>query len=312
MKVSVVMCAYNGQKFLHEQLSSIVKQTRRPNEIIICDDCSTDNSWAILKRFELLAPFAVRLRRNSSNIGVTANFESGLQMATGDIVFLCDQDDVWRSDKIESTIKIFGRDPEIGMVFTDGELVDQNMRPDNMTLWQASNITPETLRDFEQQPLQFLLARQNIITGAAAAFSRKVIKAALPFPKRMAVLHDAWLGQVAASVSRVKCDPRLLFKYRQHSSQLVGTRRHHLHLTRSHYEAQYDQLTALQYRFGTGTNRSVSELLSGNIAHLHARLSLPKEVTARFDAVVREASSGRYDQFSNGIRSAAKDVLLGV
>ena len=92
--VSVALCTYNGERFLQEQLDSIAMQTWTPDEVVVGDDGSSDSTLEILERWKQSVPFSVRIERNERNLGFAKNFESTLSRCTGDVVFLCDQDDV--------------------------------------------------------------------------------------------------------------------------------------------------------------------------------------------------------------------------
>ena len=102
--ISVALCTYNGAKYLGEQLESILNQTRSVNEIVICDDRSTDATADIVKAFQDKAPFPIYFYRNDSQLGSTKNFEKCLQLCQGDIIFLCDQDDSWMPEKVEKLV----------------------------------------------------------------------------------------------------------------------------------------------------------------------------------------------------------------
>jgi len=110
-KVSVAMCTYNGQRFLHQQLQSLLDQTVRPDELVVCDDGSSDDSLMVVEAFAVSAPFFVRVIRNSQNLGYIRNFEQAISRCTGDLVFLCDQDDVWDRRKIETLRDVFVTEP---------------------------------------------------------------------------------------------------------------------------------------------------------------------------------------------------------
>ena len=102
-RFSVAMCTYNGARFVAEQLESVAAQTRPPSELVVCDDRSTDGTARLVEQFAARAPFPVRLFVNERNLGSTANFGRAVTLAEGDLVALCDQDDVWRPEKLEPT-----------------------------------------------------------------------------------------------------------------------------------------------------------------------------------------------------------------
>ena len=115
-KVSVAMCTYNGQRFLDQQLQSFLDQTVQPDELVVCDDVSSDDSMAMVEAFAARAPFTVKLFRNAQNLGYSRNCERAIAQCTGDLVLLCDQDDVWDRRKIEILREVFVAEPEVGLV----------------------------------------------------------------------------------------------------------------------------------------------------------------------------------------------------
>src|SRR5688500_9098173 len=98
VKISVAMCTYNGAQFLRTQLESIIAQSRAPDEIVVCDDCSTDETRALLKQFAAESLVPVSLHFNEQNLGSVRNFEQAIRMCNGNVIALSDQDDVWHRD----------------------------------------------------------------------------------------------------------------------------------------------------------------------------------------------------------------------
>jgi hypothetical protein len=125
--ISVAIATYNGARFLSEQLDSIKAQTRPPDELIIADDCSTDDSVAIARQFASQSAFPVRVIHYPRNVGILENFYSAFRATSGSMIFYCDQDDVWRPDKIEKVLESF--DDETMMVMHQSEIVGENLEP---------------------------------------------------------------------------------------------------------------------------------------------------------------------------------------
>ena len=149
MKTSVLISTYNGEAFVEEQLTSLLEQTVRPDEVLIVDDCSTDGTYAKVQAF--LAQNQLddwRLSQNERNRGFRANFRALAESATGDIVFFCDQDDVWGKRKIESCVDYMAAFPDVNLVCTD--YVCSDSRPDGDRLtpsvprggWNAERVYP--------------------------------------------------------------------------------------------------------------------------------------------------------------------------
>src|SRR2546426_7732246 len=133
--VSVAMCTYNGARFLLAQLRSIAFQTRPPDELVICDDGSTDKTLAIVTRYAGTVEFPVRVHRNSQRLGPAKNFEQALSLCRGDIVALSDQDDVWRPEKLRVLEEALCVD-DAGYAFSDAVLVDETGGVIHHSLWE--------------------------------------------------------------------------------------------------------------------------------------------------------------------------------
>lgn len=119
MKVSICLCTYNGEKYLKEQLQSIVNQTMLPDEIVVCDDCSTDKTVDILNDFAKSNPsIAWRIFVNEHNVGWKVNFRNCIERAEGDYIFLCDQDDIWKLDKIETMVHVIQGNDKIELLLS--------------------------------------------------------------------------------------------------------------------------------------------------------------------------------------------------
>lgn len=221
MKVSIALCTYNGSKFLAEQLESFMQQTTLPDEVVVCDDCSSDNTTEILRKFQRKAPFPVRLYSNEINLGYTKNFEKAISLCTGDIIFLSDQDDVWMPEKIKLIENEFKKDLNVGLVFTDAYLIDENANMLESRLWDYS-FPFQVQQEFEKVDRQELLIRKGIVTGATMAFRSKLKKTFLPIPEQSKFIHDRWITLIASLITEILPLEIPLIMYRQHSSQQIG------------------------------------------------------------------------------------------
>ena len=125
MKISILMAAYNGEKYIYNQLKSISLQTRKPDEIIICDDCSKDGTLDVIRKFQSDNPnLKIIVTVNNQNIGYAANFIKAFTLSTGELLFFSDQDDVWLPKKIEEMSRQFDNNNDIGGLVCDFELID--------------------------------------------------------------------------------------------------------------------------------------------------------------------------------------------
>lgn len=189
-KISVCMATYNGQRFVREQLDSIVTQLGDEDEIILIDDQSTDATRTLLEQFrweqasKIGSPKIV-LIEHAENCGVVRTFEETLRAATGDILFLADDDDRWAPDKVKLVLEAFARDPDLQLVSTGLEPIDQEGRKVS-----ASDFLRH--RHFSASLLANLL--HNQFQGSTMALRSSALQYVLPFPKDKLFLHDAWIG----------------------------------------------------------------------------------------------------------------------
>lgn len=209
--VSVAMAVYNGERYLAEQLQSLVDQTYRPLEIIITDDASADNSSAVIKEFSEKHPF-IRLFRNDTNRGVTASFENSIRMCKGDFIAISDQDDIWEMNKIESFMKEQWKEDAC---FCNSLLVNKAGIPLNKTFKSVM-----TMRSY-YSGAPFLLG--NCIPGHNIMMKSSFAREILPFPKN--IMYDRWISYCASANNGIKYIDITLVRYRQHESNTFGIKK---------------------------------------------------------------------------------------
>lgn len=203
MKISVAMTTYNGAKHLKLQLDSFANQVRMPDELVVCDDHSNDETLDILNKFAETACFEVRVISNEKNIGYIANFEKAMSLCTGDIIFLSDQDDYWFSNKINYIVSIFESNPIAWLVINDAEITDESLTPTGLTVISQLNA-----------------AGQGVgyhILGCCSAFRRDMLQPLFPIPIGT-YSHDIWLHLLGNSLSCRYVASRCLQYYRRHGS----------------------------------------------------------------------------------------------
>ena len=128
-RVSVAMCTYNGEAHLAEQLQSILQQSTAVQEVVICDDCSGDGTYALLQAYSRQYPGLIRLHRNPSRIGYARNFDQAISLCQGEVIFLSDQDDVWLPRKVEKTIEFLAANPQCGLVSVSALVTNEHLQP---------------------------------------------------------------------------------------------------------------------------------------------------------------------------------------
>jgi len=206
MKISVCMTVYNGEKFLQEQLESILCQLSTLDEVIIVNDCSKDHSLDIIHSFQ---DKRIEIFSNEKNIGVIKSFERALQKASGDLIFLSDQDDVWMPDKVTKTIAAFDS-PEILGIVSDAIVVGPCLEILNDSFFSLRKSGPGLIKNFYK----------NSFVGCCMAIKKETKKLILPFPKLIS-MHDEWIGFVLSVSGRVKFIPEKLILYRRHDNNIT-------------------------------------------------------------------------------------------
>ena len=321
MKISVAMCTYNGERFLSEQAESFLAQTRKPDQIIINDDASRDETWTFLQSFAERAGamgIEVKLHRNSENLGYIRNFESALQRTSGDLVFLCDQDDIWLPDKVAAFCAEFERRPDLGLLHSDARLIDDDGCDIGYSLFDALEMTRRERTWIHQGDALAALLPRNLATGATMAFRRDVMLAALPIAEGW--FHDEWLALVAALISRVDCLETPSIAYRQHGANQVGARRRtkqekKVEASKPRREVMYHIAGRAERLYVQAEERrlplSPARLhdLRGHIRHKRSRAQMSRLLVIRLPVVLREILRGRYWRYSSGFRSIARDML---
>ncbi len=225
-RISVALCTYNGARYLSEQLESILGQSQQPNEIIICDDRSTDDTVAIIETFIKKYPGVIHLFINEVTLHVKKNFEKALRLCTSDLIFLSDQDDIWKQGKVEKINGYFRENPEKNVVFTNAQLLEGSTIIAE-TAWDNRGFkgaVKETCKD-PAAMLEQLLFKWNVATGATMALRQKVLPRYLPFPPFKNYLHDHLLALQAAVENSLGSLDECLIIYRLHPEQQIGFRK---------------------------------------------------------------------------------------
>jgi glycosyltransferase involved in cell wall biosynthesis len=311
-QVSVALCTYNGAAFLSEQLDSIAAQTRLPGELVICDDCSTDETVEIVRAFARIARPFVRLKINESNLGATKNFEQAIGLCQGDVIALADQDDVWKPQKLQRIVEALEKSPQCILVFSDGECIDDDGSELGFTLWDKCQRVNIHRLLWGGEPQLSVLLKRDLVTGATSAMRRELLENALPIPNIW--LHDAWLAAVAAAQNKISAINESLIQYRLHGNQQVGVGHRKLgKLVRSKLERgkreELRKFQVLRDFLRTKINPGLQAELDSKIRHLEMRSSLSPNVFSRFIQIGAEALSGRYHKFSSGLQSIILDGI---
>ena len=219
--ISVALCTYNGEKYIRQQLDSILFQTIQVDEIVIHDDCSTDSTYEILSDYASRYP-QILVRKNNQNIGFRKNFENVLKECQGDYLFFSDQDDVWAKDKVEMTIDYLKTSGMYG-VFSDGQLIDENGNNINNTLFSVQKLAPYIKAGLlDKYTFEILCLKGNFVTGAALAITKSAKEYVFPFRTSKHLLHDMWIALKLSELCKLGYIEKPLISYRIHLGQECG------------------------------------------------------------------------------------------
>ncbi len=332
MKISIAMCTYNGERYLQDQLNSILSQARIPDELVVVDDCSTDHTIDILNQFaNKLLSFPILIYKNKNNLGSTKNFERAINLCNGDIIVLSDQDDMWMPDKLTKIEKVFKENQNVGYVFSNAEIVDKEMGPLGYTLWDAVDFTPKQFRQYQKGIQVKILFTHNVVTGATMAFRTYFRNLTIPIPELWN--HDYWIAFILSCVSKGFPISEQLIKYRQHTNQQIGAKlntKNKIHDSIRRYKTSNNRVNefkkAIDYwteplaRLTNGIKTSYSGkkefrravfLLNNKILHFKIRTEIHNSKKySNIILIFLELINGRYFLFSNGFKSAVADLSI--
>lgn len=312
--VSVALCTYNGAQYLEEQLESIARQTLRPQEIVVCDDASTDETASVVEKFAIHAPFDVRWARNEVNLGSSRNFFNAISLCQGELIALCDQDDRWHPHKLERQCKVM-EDSSVGGVFSNARLMNSQGECSAKRLWMQVGYST---RDRQEDLKASTLFRRNVVTGATMLVRARLRPLFVPVGSSW--VHDAWMSWVLVINSRLVALDDLLIDYRIHPKQQIGaqqafTWRKRLAVARAegdqHYMmllSRFRELQSYVLERKPQAYPEIAEAIRNKIRHLEHRRNLPANRRHRLMAILREWNN--YKEFSKGFGAAVKDLLI--
>lgn len=322
--VSVALCTRNGEKFIVEQLRSILEQSEPPREVVVSDDASTDGTLARIQetyedyRARHATSVDLKIIRNHEPLGVAKNFEQSILACTFDLIALSDQDDVWAVDRLRRASDLFESRPDLLLLHSDARLIDEAGAVIPGALFEALEISAAAIRSIHAGEAFEQLMRRNLVTGATVLLRRELATLAVPFPD--AWVHDEWLAMVASAIGRMDVLEETLIDYRQHGANQIGVRK--LSLTEK-YRRMVEpgmlrnsrllaRATELEKRFA-GMGASVSqgriEAVRQKLAHEVVRSKLSPWRVARIIPILRELRTGRYTDFGRGVSDAGRDLI---
>ena len=241
-KVDILLATYNGEKYIKEQVESILNQTYENIQIIISDDCSTDKTRQVLKEYENNEK--IKIFYQEKNLGYVKNFEFLLKQVESNLYMLSDQDDVWKKEKVEKSVEKIESE-KLDLVFGDLEVVDENLN----TLYKSYNRYMHLIHKIKKYQKDYRLQYlYNCMTGCTIISRKNWIDKVLPFPTNSKyVIHDYWIGLIIALNGKVGYLDTPYILYRQHGTNQVGTKK----ASKQYNELKKVRDMSLDIRIGT-------------------------------------------------------------
>ena len=312
MKISVALCTLNGEKFLRTQLSSLVDQTLPPDEVIVCDEGSSDRTMLILEQFKDRLP--LQIHQNPTRLGTYQNFQKAFNLCTGDYIFPADQDDFWDPQKIERIATYFNHHEDAEVVFTDAVLVDEFGQISGKRLWSTFRFREEQQLDWKLGKSVDILLNGNRVTGCTMGVRKRFLERVMPFPTNLPsyFLHDAWIGLAAALENKIDFIPATYVQYRLHSEQQVGVKGNQgtpptlwERIQRPHedkvgpYRKKLEFLIELRQAISEKFPNQRFEPLETRIDYWDRRANLPKARWKRLKKTIQNLILGNYHRYKD-------------
>ncbi len=274
MRISIALATFNGSKFLTEQLDSLAAQTRLPDEMVVCDDRSEDDTLAIVAAFARTAPFPIRFEQNEVRLNFRANFTKAALACSGDLIAFCDQDDIWRPDKLARVAAAFD-DEEVLLVCHNARIYTA---ADGAAGWLFDKSVPSSVsapltRTLFTMPPGFT---QTFRRSLLPLFSLRETSFDMWSPPEP-LAHDQWAHTLAGALGKVVYLNEDLVDYRQHGANLFGFKMD----TRSRFDRRVHNMTFLNHwgRIATACERIAEAFAAAADRPLEAWLS-PRAVAA--------------------------------
>ena len=320
--ISVVLCTFNGERFIEDQLTSILAQTVTPAEIIVSDDGSTDRTLEIVRSIAAQTPaasaprFVITSRENA--LGPAENFATALATVRSDIIALADQDDVWVPEKLAVLSEHFRHDTRVLLVHSDARLINE-AGVAGSTLMSTLRLTRGERDDLKSGAAIRALLRRNLVTGATVMLRRSLLDHALPIPSGW--LHDEWLALVAALGNGLVFEPQALIDYRQHEGNVIGAEATTAAVARGRLQQSRGAFFAAKERRNQALVSLVTApppwlpashlaLLVEKVEHDRWRASLPEARALRLGPVILRSVRGHYRRFARGGIDTVRDLML--
>lgn len=204
-KIDILMATYNGEKYLAEQIDSIISQTYKNWNLLIRDDGSSDSTFKILLEYEKKDDRIKIVKDEKGNLGIAKNFEELLKITSSELVMFSDQDDVWKKDKIEIMMKYIS---DYDLIVSDAVVVNEKLKCINESLFYIVKSKKGIIKNIIK----------NTYYGCCMLFKRKILGKVLPIPDNKEIGHDLWIGLISEKYYKVRFIKKKLMYFRRHSN----------------------------------------------------------------------------------------------
>lgn len=311
---SIALCTYNGEAYLPVQWQSLLDQQQRPDEVIISDDQSSDGTVPLLRQLAASAPFPVRILANKQRLGSNKNVERVLRECTGELIFICDQDDCWLPEKVGTMTQYMVDHPATQLAFCDAWVTDGQLRGRQQRFWEEVRFDDRARERWRAGESLEILLDGNRVMGCATVIRRSFLPTLLPIPDQLSgYIYDGWFGLVSAACQAIQFIDQPLQLYRTHTQQQVGVR-----------PVQPGELVRLRDRFARHRARKLAPLrekliqlttihelltervpadapglpqLHRRLAHYTMRSGLPRHRAQRLLPVLHSLQAGNYNRY---------------
>ena len=314
--LSVALCTYQGAAYIAEQLQSMLDQTVLPDEIVIRDDGSQDDTLAICRAIAQTSPVPITILPPGERLGVAGNFFACARACHMDWLLFADQDDRWLPERVALFKAAITEHPAAKAIQSDGLIADAQMNPTGQTLWRSYFLPPREQALVQAGRGEVVLARHVFVTGAALAVRRDWLLT-VPVPAAQ-FYHDEWIGWFTGPDLRLL--PAATFLYRQHESQQTGlqttwrARWQHLLDSQLHARtllerdlARFPRLAAALLESGLPDR---AELVTPKTRFVQRRLSFSRFLPIRMIQILASILTGDYTRFAIARRSIIKDLIF--
>ena len=314
--VSITLCTYNGTDYLPTQWQSLLSQQQLPDEVVICDDLSTDGTLDLLEQLAAEAPFPVRILKNPVRMGSTKNFERALSECTGDLIFCCDQDDCWLPEKISTFTQYMVKHAGVLVSFCDAWVMDESLKDRRGRFWDVVRFDKRAQTRWLSGEMMDVMLDGNRVMGCAMVIRRSFLQTVLPIPTDVpGYIYDGWIALVAAALNAIHFIDQPLQLYRTHAQQQIGVREQipsvPVRLWNRFTRQRNGKLIPLQHKQAQliQINRLLGDRISADapgfpqlhrrLVHFTMRSRLPSNRLSRLWPVLKSLGQGNYTRYAD-------------